>query len=111
MAFSNYITAAERDDINEAADYYNKRAAGFGFKFSKDVEGNLNTIPKNPNAFGERGERFNNVRGKLLQKKSHILYFIKPARVNNVWRYLDYLIPIKIHTGYIFLCIINYTSL
>jgi hypothetical protein len=60
MAYCIYITPTAIEDINEAIDYYDEKVVGLGFKFSKDVEDNLNIIAQNPNAYAER---YNSVRG------------------------------------------------
>ncbi|MEJ7680694.1 MAG: type II toxin-antitoxin system RelE/ParE family toxin [Segetibacter sp.] len=76
MAYTVYITPTAIDDIEEALQYYNSKVADLGFKFTDDVNNNLQRIAQNPYAFTER---YKNVRGKLLKKFPYLILY----KVNN----------------------------
>ena len=71
MAYSIFITPAALNDLEDAINYYNSKAANLGSRFANEADKQFETIAKNPDAFAER---YKNVRGKLLAFS--IPYFI-----------------------------------
>jgi toxin ParE1/3/4 len=72
MAYTVYITPSAINDIEEALEYYNDKVTNMGFRFTDDVDNNLQSIAQNPHAFAKR---YKNVRGKLLNKFPYLILY------------------------------------
>lgn len=60
------------EDIQNASDWYNLASKGLGARFQKQVKAQVNTLSKNPLAYGIR---YDAVRGMLLKKFPFLIHF------------------------------------
>ena len=55
--FKSIILPHAKEDIREAAKWYNKKRAGLGKRFTADVRGTVRYIKQNPKAFNTRYDK------------------------------------------------------
>jgi mRNA-degrading endonuclease RelE of RelBE toxin-antitoxin system len=72
MAYTIYITTSAINNIEEAVKYYTSKVSDLGFKFTDDVDNNLQSIAQNPYAFAER---YKSVRDKLLKTFPYLILY------------------------------------
>lgn len=60
------------EDIQNATDWYNTASKGLGTRFQKQVKTQINTLSKNPLAYGIR---YSLVRGMLIKKFPFLVHF------------------------------------
>ena len=70
--YKSIILIQARDDIKEAAQWYNMRSAGLGKKFTSDVFKKVSSIVENPNAISIR---YDEVRTIVLDKLPYMIHY------------------------------------
>ena len=60
------------EDIQNATDWYNLASKGLGTRFQKQVKAQINTLTKNPLAYGIR---YSSVRGMLIKRFPFLVHF------------------------------------
>jgi hypothetical protein len=60
------------EDIQKATDWYNLVSIGLGTRFQKQVKAQINTLYKNPLAYGVG---YDSVHGMLLKKFPFLIHF------------------------------------
>ena len=81
MRYKIVITPTAINDVEQAVDYYNSKANLLGQKFLTDLDNNLNSISKNPEAFAKR---YKEIRGKNLKVFPFIILYLANKKLNRI---------------------------
>lgn len=73
MVYKIVVDPAANNDIHENIEWYNKKQAGLGLKFYKQIQDIIKTICKNPSAFSIR---YKTVHTAVLKKFPFLVHYL-----------------------------------